>query len=40
VTTAEGTKLDPQDTQAILKRLRRAQGQLGGIVKMIEDGRN
>ncbi len=40
MTKAEGTKLDPQDTQAILKRLKRAQGQLGGIVKMIEDERN
>ena len=40
MTHAEGTKLDPRDTQAILKRLKRAQGQLGGIVKMIEEGRN
>ena len=40
MTTPESRKLAPGDTQAILKRLRRAQGQLGGIVKMIEDGRD
>lgn len=32
-------QLDPNDMQAVLKRLKRAQGQIGGIVKMIEDGR-
>ncbi len=40
MTKTEGTTLDPRDTQAILKRLKRAQGQLGGIVRMIEDGRD
>ncbi|MDO5710152.1 MAG: metal-sensitive transcriptional regulator [Micrococcales bacterium] len=32
-------QLDPDDMVAVLKRLRRAQGQLGGIIKMIEEGR-
>ena len=31
--------LDPQEMSAVVTRLRRAQGQLGGIIKMIEDGR-
>jgi DNA-binding FrmR family transcriptional regulator len=26
--------------QLVVKRLKRAQGQLGGIIKMIEDGRS
>jgi DNA-binding FrmR family transcriptional regulator len=33
------TQLDPAEMQSVVKRLKRAQGQLGGIVKMIEDGR-
>ncbi len=32
-------QLEPQDMEAVLKRLKRAQGQLGGIIRMIEDGR-
>lgn len=32
-------ELDPTDMDAVLKRLKRAQGQIGGIIKMIEDGR-
>lgn len=40
VTKAADTTLDPDDTRAILTRLKRAQGQLGGIIAMIEDGRN
>lgn len=32
-------QLDPNEMDAVLKRLRRAQGQIGGIIKMIEDGR-
>lgn len=32
-------ELDPTQMQAVVKRLRRAQGQIGGILKMIEDGR-
>ena len=31
---------DPDEMQAVIRRLKRAQGQLGGIVKMIEDGRD
>ncbi len=33
-------ELDPAEMQAVVKRLRRAQGQIGGILKMIEDGRD
>lgn len=33
-------ELDPAEMQAVVKRLRRAQGQIGGILKMIEDGRS
>jgi len=32
-------ELDPDEMQAVVKRLRRAQGQLGGVLKMIDDGR-
>lgn len=32
-------ELDPDEMKAVVSRLKRAQGQLGGIVKMIEDGR-
>lgn len=32
-------QLDPNDMDAVLKRLRRAQGQLGGVISMIEEGR-
>ena len=32
-------ELDPTEMDAILKRLKRAQGQIGGIIKMIEGGR-
>lgn len=31
--------LDPNELDAVVKRLRRAQGQLGGIITMIEEGR-
>jgi len=31
--------LDPAEMKSVVKRLKRAQGQLGGIVKMIEEGR-
>lgn len=47
---ASGSTPDPETTDAIqldtealgdtLKRLKRAQGQIGGIVQMIEDGRD
>lgn len=33
-------QLNPDDMAAVLKRLKRAQGQIGGIVRMIEEGRN
>ena len=32
-------ELDPSALSDVTKRLRRAQGQIGGIVQMIEDGR-
>ena len=31
--------LDPEEISAVANRLRRAQGQIGGIVRMIEEGR-
>lgn len=31
--------IDSADLQPVVKRLRRAQGQLGGIIRMIEEGR-
>jgi DNA-binding FrmR family transcriptional regulator len=39
----EGTamvELNPEDMGAVVNRLRRAQGQIGGILKMIEEGRD
>ncbi|GAB94080.1 DNA-binding FrmR family transcriptional regulator [Kineosphaera limosa] len=33
-------QLDPEQMTVVTRRLKRAQGQLGGIVKMIEDGRD
>jgi DNA-binding FrmR family transcriptional regulator len=33
-------ELNPDEMQAVSKRLKRAQGQIGGIVKMIEEGRD
>lgn len=33
-------ELDPDQMQSVVKRLNRAQGQIGGIVRMIEDGRD
>ena len=32
-------QLDPQEMGAVVTRLRRAQGQIGGIIAMIESGR-
>lgn len=32
-------QLDPTELDAVVKRLRRAQGQIGGIIRMIEEGR-
>jgi DNA-binding FrmR family transcriptional regulator len=33
-------QLDPDDLQAVVPRLRRAQGQIGGVLKMIDEGRD
>ena len=33
-------ELDAVEMQSVIRRLNRARGQLGGIVKMIEDGRD
>ncbi len=32
--------VDSQTIAAVIKRLRRAQGQVGGVIKMIEEGRD
>ena len=32
-------QLDQESLSSVLKRLKRAQGQIGGIIRMIEDGR-
>jgi DNA-binding FrmR family transcriptional regulator len=32
--------MDSQTMANVIKRLRRAQGQIGGVIKMIEDGRD
>ena len=32
--------VDSQTMVDVIKRLRRAQGQIGGVIKMIEDGRD
>lgn len=33
------TPLDPEKMAAVVRRLKRARGQLGGVIAMIEDGR-
>ncbi len=33
-------ELDVKEMQSVIRRLNRAQGQIGGIVRMIEDGRD
>ncbi len=33
-------KLDEESTAATLRRLRRAHGQLGGVIRMLEEGRD
>jgi len=33
-------KIEPEDLTGVTARLRRVQGQLGGIIHMIEDGRD
>src|ERR1035441_10238203 len=35
-----GMDVDSETMASVLKRLRRAQGQVGGVIKMIEDGRD
>ena len=32
--------MDSQTMASVIKRLRRAQGQIGGVIKMIEEGRD
>ena len=31
-------ELNPEDMGAVVNRLRRAQGQIGGVIRMIEEG--
>ncbi|GAB2458749.1 metal-sensitive transcriptional regulator [Jatrophihabitans fulvus] len=33
-------KIEAEATDAVVKRLRRIEGQVGGIIKMLEDGRD
>lgn len=33
-------QLDPEAMEPVLKRLKRAQGQIGGIIRMLEEGRD
>ena len=32
--------LDPEDMTPVLNRLKRAQGQIGGVIRLIEEGRD
>jgi len=32
--------VDSQTMASVIKRLRRAQGQIGGVIRMIEEGRD
>lgn len=32
-------QLDPEELDPVIKRLRRAQGQLAAVIRMIEEGR-
>ena len=32
--------MDSETMASVVKRLRRAQGQIGGVIKMIEEGRD
>jgi DNA-binding FrmR family transcriptional regulator len=32
--------LDPTEMTAVINRIKRAQGQLGGVVRMLEEGRS
>jgi len=33
-------ELNPDEMRAVVNRLRRAQGQIGGVLRMIEEGRD
>ena len=33
-------ELNPEEMSAVVNRLRRAQGQIGGVLRMIEEGRD
>jgi DNA-binding FrmR family transcriptional regulator len=33
-----GMQLDPEEMTSVINRLRRAQGQIGGVIKMLESG--
>jgi DNA-binding FrmR family transcriptional regulator len=33
-------ELEPDDLQAVVRRLQRAQGQIGGVLRMIDEGRD
>jgi len=33
-------ELNPEEMGAVINRLRRAQGQIGGVLRMIEEGRD
>lgn len=33
-------EVDAESLEAVVKRLRRAQGQIGGVIRMIEEGRD
>ena len=32
--------LDPEDMAPVINRLRRAQGQIGGVIRLLEEGRD
>jgi DNA-binding FrmR family transcriptional regulator len=34
-----GVNVDSEELTDVVRRLRRAQGQIGGVIRMIEDGR-
>ncbi|HPU14067.1 MAG TPA: metal-sensitive transcriptional regulator [Aeromicrobium sp.] len=34
------TTIEPANLESVVKRLKRAQGQIGGVISMIEDGRD
>ena len=39
-TAVTGTGIRPEDLHAILNRLRRAEGQIAGVIRMLEQGRD